>query len=137
MAIDPQQLEIAKLAMEEYKVLHAEILQRNTILVQVWGACIAGIVALIGTMAFNHPKTTGWLVLLLLAVAALAWRIVDSDSRNASRRIIEIEEYVQHAVQGDAKNPLSWERRWGILSRDYLDRFKPFKYDAERQETVR
>jgi hypothetical protein len=132
MAIDPQQLEIAKLAMEEYKALHAEILQRNTIMIQVFGACIAGIVALIATMAFNHPKTTGWLVLLLLIVAGTTWKIVDSDTRNASRRIIEIEEYVQEAVKGDAKNPLSWERRWGILNRDYLDRFKPFNYDAKR-----
>jgi hypothetical protein len=132
MAIDPQQLEIAKFAMEEYKALHAEILQRNTIMIQVFGACIAGIVALIGTMAFSHPKTMVWLILLLLVIAGSTLKIVDSDTRNASRRIIEIEEYVQKTVQGDDKNPLSWERRWGILKRDYLDRFKAFNYDAER-----
>lgn len=125
-------LEPARFALEEYKVLHAEILQRNTILVQVWGACIAGIVALIGTLAFSHPKTMGWLVALLLGVAAFAWKIVDSDTRNASRRIIEIEEYVQGTIRGDAKNPLSWERRYGILKRNYFDRLKKFNYDAER-----
>lgn len=130
--MDPENLERAKIAMEEYKVLHAEILDRNKVLATIVAAGIGGIVSLVSTLAFTHPKTMGWLILLVVAAMVTAWRLVDSDARNASRRIIEIEEYVQGLLGGDSKNPLSWERRFGILNRDYADRWKPFDYDKPR-----
>ena len=43
-----EQLARAKLAMEEYKILHAGILQRNGMLMLVLAGGMAGIVALLG-----------------------------------------------------------------------------------------
>lgn len=124
--MDCNKLELSKIAMEEYKVLHAELLQRNGLLVQVSGACAAAIVALIGLMASgNLPwlASTG-LILLVLFVLILVWKIVDSDARSASQRIAEIKEYVNDNVGGSNEMPLSWERRFGILKRNYANRFR-------------
>ena len=113
------QLERAKLAMEEYKVLHAELLQRSSTLIQIVTGSIAAIVALIGLGASGHlgPKTTYGLIILVLAVIVIAWHLVHGDARKASSRIIEIEEYVNQAVGGNDKNPLSGERRFGLSAR--------------------
>jgi len=131
--MDKDDLERAKIAVEEYKVLHAELLQRNTVLVQICGASIGGIVAIIG---FSLVGKLEWywgffLAFVLFCVMGVVWKIVDSDARNASKRIGEIEEYVNKAVGGDNYNPLSWERRFGINKRRYRDRFRKFDFDRE------
>ncbi|TCJ15231.1 hypothetical protein EZJ19_07950 [Parasulfuritortus cantonensis] len=123
--MDKDELERAKIAVEEYKVLHAELLQRNNLLIQMSGACIAAIVALIGFMA-NGALPVCWgigLVVFVLLILGGIWKIVDSDARNACKRIGEIEEYVNKSVGGDDYMPLSWERRFGILKRNYSSRF--------------
>ncbi len=129
--MDKDDLERAKIAVEEYKVLHAELLQRNNLLVQVSGACIAAVIALIGfSAAGSIPVIAGIvLVLVVLGVLGAIWRIVDSDARNACKRLGEIEEYVNKAVGGDDYMPLSWERRFGILKRTYADRFRAFDFN--------
>ena len=133
LAIDPDQLERARFAMEEYKVLHAEILQRDTVLNQIIAACLAAVVAVIGVALGGHMgvKLSMGLSLAAVAIGLVAWRLVDNDVRNAARRIIEIEEYVNKCVGGDDRMPLSWERRFGLLSRGYVDRLKNFDYDAQ------
>ena len=130
--MDKDQLERAKIAMEEYKVLHAEILQRNNVLIRIIAGGIAAIVAAIGFWANKNLSSyaTIWLIVMILGVLGVAWKMVDSDARNAAKRIIEIEEYVNQAVGGDDRNPLSWERRFGLLARSYLDRFKKFDFDT-------
>jgi high-affinity Fe2+/Pb2+ permease len=134
MPINSDDLERAKLAVEEYKVLHAELLHRNTILIQILAAGVAAIVALIVAMTTEKvslPISWGLGLIILVVLFVLGtWKFVDSDARNASKRIIEIEEYVNKAVGGNDKMPLSWERRFGILKRDYADRFRRFDYDA-------
>lgn len=119
------ELERAKIAMEEYKVLHAELLQRNNLLIQMSAACIGAVVALIGftaSEALPVPWGTGLVVFVLLVLGGI-WKIVDSDARNACKRIGEIEEYVNKSMGGDDYMPLSWERRFGILKRNYANRF--------------
>lgn len=118
------ELDCAKIALEEYKVLHAELLQRNNILTQHCGACIAAIVTIIGLIAVGRIPMQYGVVMGLFAVAwmLVIFQVVDSDARKACERIVEIEEYVNKAVGGDDRNPLSWERRFGILSRGYLSR---------------
>jgi high-affinity Fe2+/Pb2+ permease len=123
--VDSDALERAKIAMEEYKVLHAEILQRNNVLIQICSACIGVIVVLIGFMAAGSlPIIAGTALLVAVVVLmAVVWKIVDSDARNACKRIGEIEEYVNKAVGGNDTMPLSWTRRFGILRRSYVNRF--------------
>jgi hypothetical protein len=134
MPINSDDLERAKLAVEEYKVLHAELLHRNTILIQILAAGVAAIVALIVAMTSDTvslPVCWGLGLIIFVVLFVLgAWKFVDSDARNASKRIIEIEEYINKAADGDDKMPFSWERRFGILKRDYADRFRRFDYDA-------
>jgi hypothetical protein len=122
--MDQLQLERARLAVEEYKVLHAEILQRNTILIQIAAGGMAAIVALIGFWAGErlHLKNVIWLIILVVGVVGLTLRLVHDGAIKAARRIIEIEEYVNDAVGGDDKNPLSWERRFGLPARGYVAR---------------
>ena len=128
MAIDEDQwrLERAKIAMDEYKVLHAEILQRNTIFNQVIAALAGAGIANFAAYFNGSINTTAAsaVVLLGLLVFFLAWFLVDSDARRASARIQEIEEFVNSATGGDDKNPLSWERRAGLVARGYIDRVK-------------
>lgn len=124
--MDNEKLELAKLAIEEYKALKAELLQRNTTLVQMAAASIAGVIAIIGfitakTIPLGWGITLGVTIVLLMLVV---WKIVDSDARKACERLIEIEEYVNRIVGGDEKNPLSWERRFGMLARNYAARLK-------------
>ena len=127
MPIDEDQwrLERAKIAMEEYKVLHAEILQRNTIFNQVIAA-LAGAEIANAAAYFNGSinGTAAAAVVLAGLIVFLAWFMVDSDARRASARIQEIEEYVNLATGGDDTNPLSWERRAGLTARGYIDRVK-------------
>lgn len=130
--MDSDKLERAKLAMEEYKVLHAEILQRNSILIQVIVGCI-GAIATIAGFAASDKLPYGFaigLTITALAVMASVWMIVWSNSRKLSRRIIEIEEYVNDAVGGDDVMPLSWERRYGLLRREYKGKAKMICADS-------
>jgi hypothetical protein len=124
--MDSDQLERAKLAMEEYKLHHAELLQRNTIFIQVTTTCIGGIVLLVGFMSSKQlPLPTGIsLIALVLLLLVTVWKIIDNDAKNVSVRMIEIERYVNGCVGGDEKMPLSWERRFGLLKRGYLNRRK-------------
>jgi hypothetical protein len=117
-------LERAKIAVEEYKVLHAELLQRNNLLNQMLGACIAVIGSLIGLIVVGTMRWQAGVSVMAGFVLALivTWKLVDNDARHASKRICEIEKYVNGAVGGDDQNPLSWERRFGILVRGYMDR---------------
>jgi hypothetical protein len=134
MPINSDDLERAKFAMEEYKVLHSEIIQRNTILMQIITGGAAAIVALIGAMASPNVSLSLYWGLSLIGVVLVfifgTWKFVDSDARNASKRIMEIEEYVNRMVGGDDKMPISWERRFGILKRVYADRLRRFDYDT-------
>lgn len=128
---DELELERVKIAMEEYKVLHAEILQRNTTLVQVGSV---GIVVLVTSISlWVGGSLQRWPALILIAgfivAVVTALVIVHSDTKNASQRIGEIEEYVNKAVGGDGRNPLSWERRFGLAGRGYRDRFRRFDPD--------
>jgi hypothetical protein len=130
-------LERAKIAVEEYKVLHAELLQRANVLVQMCGACIGAMIALVGlTAAGTIPWQAGVsLVLAVLVVALAVWQMVDSDARNVCKRIGEIEEYVNRAVGGDDFFPLSWERRFGILKRTYVHRWTEFQEPGVGEQT--
>jgi hypothetical protein len=121
---DPNRLEGAKLAMEEYKVLHAELLHRNGVLIQISAGGIAAFVALVVAWGSGNlgPKTTMELIALVLGGVGFFWWLIDGDARKASGRIEEIEEYVNAALGGDAINPLSWERRFGLHARGYIDR---------------
>lgn len=119
-------LERAKFAVEEYKVLHAELLQRNNVLNQSFSAFVGGIVTIVAfILAHSIPWLTGVIMGLFAFVGLLAiFQIVDNDARKACERIGEIEDYVNKAVGGDDHNPLSWERRFGILKRNYAARWK-------------
>lgn len=122
--MDQDALERAKFAMEEFKVLHAEILQRNTILMQIVAGGMAAIVAIIGFRASGNLSTCAMagLLALVLAFIGAAWRFVHVDAVKASERIGEIEEYVNRNAGGDENNPLSWERRKGLKARGYFSR---------------
>ena len=129
--MDADTSERVKLAMEEHKTLNAELLQRNTVLVQVSTACITAIVALVGFMSTTSLSIWAGIPLVVFVLVVLwgVWTAIDSDARNAAKRIIEIEEFVNKSSGGDDRMPLSWQRRFGILSRGYADRFKRFDYD--------
>jgi hypothetical protein len=122
--MEQNQLESAKIAMEEYKVLHAELLVRYSSVIQILMGAAAAIVAIIGFGANGNLKLSvmAGLVVLVLALVGFAWSWIDWDVRKASRRIIEIEGYVNRTVGGDQENPLSWERRFGLHSVSYADR---------------
>lgn len=109
-------LERAKIALEEYRTLRTEILQRNTILIQIAAGGMAAIVALIGFGAAAHlqPWSIVGLIALVFACMGLTWRAVHADTVRAATRIVEIEKYVNACVGGDSVNPLSWETRFGI-----------------------
>ena len=117
--MDQNRLERAKLAMEEFKVLHAEILQRSTILMQIVAGGMTAVVALVGLSATQKLElcVALGLIFLVLLVIAGAWWFVRGDALKASARIVEIEEFVNSSVGGDGINPLSWERRFGLRTR--------------------
>ena len=117
--MDQDQLEKAKIAIEEYRVLHAEILQRSTVLMQIVAGGMAAIVGLIGLGATAKLEvcTTLGLIFLVLVIIIGAWWFVRGDAMKASNRIIEIEKFVNSSVGGDEINPLSWERRFGLAAR--------------------
>jgi hypothetical protein len=121
---DGLRLERAKLAMEEFKMLNAEILQRNTVLMQIVAGGMAAIVALIGFGAVGRLSfcLQFFLIALVLLFISGSWLMVHVDASKASSRIIEIETYVRECVGGDEKNPLSWQGRLGIDQRGYWDR---------------
>lgn len=128
--IDADNRTRANFAMEEYKALNAELLQRLTISIQILAASIGAIVALVAFTAGGN--LTFWvgasLVVFVVLVVAIIMRMVDSDIRYAAIRLIEIEEFVNRVTRGDDKFPLSWQRRFGILSRGYFDRFRRFNH---------
>jgi hypothetical protein len=118
---DVLRLERAKLAMEEFKTLNAEILQRNTVLMQIVAGGIAAIVALIVAGGLSACLRT-LLIFLVISFIIFAWLLVHVDASRASSRIIEIEAFVRGCVDGDENNPLSWQRRSGLNQRGYRDR---------------
>src|SRR5215216_3507751 len=107
--MESEQLERAKLAMEEYKILHADILQRTGILMLILAGGMAGIVALIalGSVGNIGTRTTVSLIALVVVMLAIISRLVHVDTKRASQRIIEIEQYINRCVGGDTINTLS------------------------------
>lgn len=122
--MDQDKLERAKIALEEYRVLHAEILQRSSILMQVAAGGMAAVVGVVGLAVTQKLDVCPTLILiaLVLLVIAAAWWFVRGDALKASARIAEIEDFVNRSVGGDDINPLSWERRFGLRKRGTLDR---------------
>src|SRR5215217_1231635 len=123
--MESEQLERAKLAMEEYKILNADILQKTGILMLILAGGMAGIVALIalGSVGNLGTRTTVSLVVLMVVMLAITSRLVHVDIKRASQRIVEIEQYINRCVGGDTINPLSWQRRLGVGSPGYFSRF--------------
>ena len=120
-----EQLERARLAMEEYKILHADILQRNGMLMLILAGGMAGIVVLIGLGSVGNigTRTAVSLIALVALILAITCRLVHVDNKRASRRIVEIEQYINRCVGGDSINPLSWQRRLGFGAPGYLSRY--------------
>jgi hypothetical protein len=126
---------LVAIALEEYKTLNAELLQRNTIFVQVSAATIAAIATIAG---FKLADKLTWLIAgVLFTAAVLAWgltlRVITSDAEYASYRLIEIEHYIR-ALTGetDARFPLSYQSRFGIHGRGFFDRFREFDPNRAR-----
>jgi hypothetical protein len=67
---DQWRLERAKIAMEEYKMLHAEILQRNTLFYQVTAALGGGLIGNVIALATGNIKFQS--ALLIAVVIGLA-----------------------------------------------------------------
>jgi hypothetical protein len=118
---DVLRIERAKFAMEEFKMLNAEILQRNTVLMQIMAGGMAAIVALIAAGGLSICLKA-LLIFLIVSFIIVAWLLVHVDAIRASSRIKEIEVYVSECVGGDDNNPLSWQRRSGLDQRGYWDR---------------
>ena len=113
------------LVMEEYKALNAELLQRNTVLVQVGGISLAAMVALTGTMLTAQMPAWAYIVPLFgVGIVGAGWKVIDADARKVCLRLIEIENYVKELSGEERPNfPLSYQRRFGILARGYASRW--------------
>src|SRR5688572_26826767 len=100
--MESEQLERAKFAMEEYKILHAGILQRNGMLMLVLAGGMAGIVALLGLGSVGNigTRTTVSLIAFVMVILAISCRLVHIDNKRASKRLIEIGEYINRSAGG-------------------------------------
>jgi hypothetical protein len=103
---------------EEYKSLRTEILQRNTVLNNVFtvaGTITAGTA---GIMVQYRAYCAGAAVIFLLTcLVCLALFLVDHDSRAASLRIQEIEADINRRSGGERL--LCWETENGLPIKGY------------------
>ncbi|MDR6874362.1 hypothetical protein J2Y55_005396 [Bosea sp. BE125] len=110
-------------ALEEYKALNAEVLQRNTQSFYCGLACLAALVSLIGFVSAN--RKVGVIIFAVIAavmivrIFVMLFRMLENDMILACERLKAIETYVNKKLGNaeDSKFPLSWQTDHGIVAR--------------------
>lgn len=97
-----------EILLAEYGTLRAAILQRQTHILQTWGATVT---AFIATLAL--PSSVAWkrgLVVIVIVAGGVTLKALMRFTRQNARRVAQIEA----AINGLAKSHLlDWELNWG------------------------
>lgn len=116
--------------LEEYRTLRAELLQRNTIMYQIYA--ISGTIGAATSviMIQYHAYLAGLVIILALGIwITLTTSIIRYDSRAASTRIRQIEAEINRRSQDTL---LCWETQYGLHAAGLRSRIKSALEPARR-----